>query len=275
MIRERPTSRWSEAASWRGEGLRREVFYFRSGGVDLYGSLYAAVETTRPFGIVACNSWGVEADRCDPLQRSVAMEMARLGGAGMVFHYPGYGDSHGDLAGLDLDDLAGAAVDAVAEAGRRCPGIAWTLAGFMLGASVAAVAQPNTPAKRLLLVQPSLRPGGYFNQLANRRSLPPASPGGDAMEVGNTHGMAYGYPVPSRIVAQEKGADAAVAEALARFEGKGTVIRHEEPQEPSGLPRNFERIEVGGSWRFGAHSHPSLVEAAVGWLERGTAEGVR
>jgi hypothetical protein len=259
---------WGDAVTWIGDGLRREVFYFRSGAVDLYGSLYAATEPSLSFGIVACNSWGVEADRCDPLQRSLALAAARRGGAGMVFHYPGYGDSHGDLAALDMADLAEAAGDAIAEASRRLPGLRWTLAGFMLGASVACLAHRHADAGQLLLVQPELSPAAYFERLAT--ATQPIAPGPNPrnmMQVGEFADMAYGYPVGRRILDRGEETTAAVGSALAAFEGRGAVVRHAKPVATSSIPRCLRRIEVPGAWRFGTQSQPLLAEAANEWLQ--------
>lgn len=245
-------SRGGDSGTWEGEGLRREVFFFCSRGVRLYGSLYAATEVSRPFGVVACNSWGVEADRCDPLQREVALAMARLGGAGLVFHYPGYADSYGDLAGLSLADLSEAASDAVAEASRRCPDVAWALAGFMLGASVACLAQREAGVEPLLLVQPALSPASYFQRLVAK-----AGEGG----------MAYGYPNPSGITEHGDEADAAISSALEAFAGEGAIVSHLEPSGPEAAPERFEHVGVPGTWRFGSQNNPKLAAATVEWLD--------
>ena len=258
---------WSQNGAWAGDGLRREVFFFRSNGIDLYGSLYAAVEPSLPFGVVACNSWGVEADRCDPLQREVAITAARCGGAGMVFHYAGYGDSHGDLAALDMDDLAAAAGDAVAEASRRCPGLRWILAGFMLGASVACLAHRHADAEQLLLVQPELSPSAYFERLATATA--PLAPGPNPrqmLQAGEFADMAYGYPVGRHVLDRGEEANREVRAALAAFEGGGAVVRHVKPRPTDPVPRSLQRIEVPGIWRFGTQNQPRLAEAASEWL---------
>jgi hypothetical protein len=267
---------WEHHRAWTGSGLHREVFYFSSGGIDLYGSLYAAAEPRVPWGLVACGSWGTEADRTDPLLRSVALAAAKLGGAGLVFHYPGYGDSFGDLAEVGLDDLRNAACSAVGEASRRCPGLGWGLAGFMLGASVASLAQRQTGAEWLLLVQPELRPGEYFRCLATtRRPLAPGPSPRQMMEVGTTPGTAYGYPVPGRILERADEADDAVAVALREFEGDGAVVRHASPPLPDHAPARFERVDVPGTWRFGSQNNPRLARAAADWLGRQAPVGVR
>lgn len=261
-------SRWADAAEWFGEGLRREVFYFDSGAQPLYGSLYVAAEPSQALGLVACSSWGTEADRSEPLVRSVAIRMALLGGAGMVFHYPGYGDSYGDLASVGLEDLTAAARDALGEASRRCAGFSWIFAGFMLGASVASLAHREADVESLLLVQPELRPGSYFHRLGRRREGLPVGGGGERIAAGEAEGTAYGYPLPSRIVADPDKADAAVVSALGAFEGGGAEVRHLEPdREGPSLP-GVVRVDVPGRWRFGARSSPGLSEAACEWLER-------
>lgn len=267
------TDRWSAASCWEGEGLRREVFFFGSGGTELYGSLYAAVEPSRPFGLVACASWGVEADRCDPLLRSAALSAARLGGAGLVFHYPGYGDSFGDPAAVGLADLGRAACDAVAEASRRRPKLSWTLAGLAFGASVASLAQARAAVESLLLIQPALRPSAYFEQLSRGpRRLKAGFSAGEEIAIGTTPGIAFGYPVPSRIARSGEGADRAVLAALAAFDGDGAVIRHRSLQEDEPVPPGFERVEVPGAWRFGAQNHRQLAGAVAEWLGRHAGE---
>jgi alpha-beta hydrolase superfamily lysophospholipase len=267
-------SGWADWGTWEGGGLRREVFFFRSGGLELYGSLVVAAEPTRSSAVAVCNSWGVEADRCDPLLRSVAMDFARGGGAGLVFHYPGYGDSYGDLATVALDDLAQAAGDAVEEAARRHPGADWTIAGLALGASVACLAEQQLATGHLLLLQPALCPGTYFRRLSRRRDpLVVGDGSGEGMAAGATPSVAYGYPIPERIATDPAASDASVASALAAFEGEGVVISQPSwTDEVEGwvepIPSRFERIEAPGRWRFGSRSNPQLARAASEWLDR-------
>jgi len=261
--------RWADASTWEGDGLRREVFFFESRGTLLYGSLFAATEVSRPFGVLCCNSWGVEADRSDPLQRAVALAMARLGGAGLVFHCPGHGDSYGDLAAVELEDLSQAACDAVAEAKRRLPGVEWMLAGFMLGASVAALARPRVGARRLLLVQPALRPGSYFRWLRRAAKTMP-------LRFSVAQGLAHGYPIPCGILAAATEADELAEHAFAKG-GAATAIRYAESAgpPPGPLPERCELIEVPGRWRFGSREDPDLASEAAGWLDRVTRDDER
>jgi alpha/beta superfamily hydrolase len=253
-------SRWSDLGAWAGDGLRREVFFFRSGDVDLYGSLYASATLTRPLGVVVCGSWGVEADRSDPLVHGLALAAARLGGAGLVFHYAGFGDSHGDLATATLEGLAANATDAVREAARRSAATEWHLAGFTFGASIACLAQPAAKASGLILMQPALKPSAYLQRLAKRADRATFGTGGA--------GMAFGYPVPERIVDRGEEADAAVARALSGFRGDGVAIAYETPApSTSALPSSVEPVTVPGSWRFGSRDQPHMLATAAKWLK--------
>jgi alpha/beta superfamily hydrolase len=256
--------RWGDMGTWVGEGLRREAFFFESGGERLYGSLYAAASPSRPDGVAICNSWGFEGNQGDRTMHLLALAAARAGGAGLTFHYPGFGDSYGDLATATLETLAGAAADAVAEGSRRLPGTSWTLAGLMLGASVAALAAERAGADRLLLVQPALQPSRYFQRLA--RSARRA-----AVRVPARAGNAYGYPLPQRIVDAGGAADAAVATALADFAGIGTVVRYAAPEIGDPLPASFEQIVLPGTWRFGSNQDPEIARAAGEWFARAGA----
>lgn len=233
-----------------------DVFFFGSRDAPLYGALYRADPVTRRLGIVVCPSWGVEADCSTGLVHGLALVAARLGGAGAVFHYPGYGDSPGDLAAATMEELAAAARGAVAAAASRAPEVDWRLAGFGFGASVAALAQPGCAARGLVLLQPALRPGAYLRQVA--RGAGRAALGASA------DGLAFGYPVPAAIVERADEADAAVAHALTQSEGEGVAVRYTTPDEAAPAP--LDEVLVPGSWRFAARSQPGLLEAAREWL---------
>ena len=260
---------WSESSVWTGGGIRREVFFFPAAGGLLYGSFYSGVGATRPFGIVACGSWGVEGDRIDPLVRSAALAAARLGGAAVVFHYPGYGDSYGELAEVGLPDLRDAAVRAAEQASLRRPDVSWALAGFAFGAAVACLAAAPAAAEGLLLVQPALRPGAYFERLSRRTEpLAPGPSARDVLEARADARMAYGYPLPRRVVRHPREADAMVGSSLAAYGGPGALIAHGASSEFASAPERFERIDVPGHWRFGGQNHPGLAAAVVAWLAR-------
>jgi hypothetical protein len=258
--------RWDDTGTWVGEELRREAFFFASGGEQLYGSLYAAVSPSPLGGVAICNSWGFEGNQADATMHGIALRVARAGGAGLIFHYPGFGDSHGDLAAASIESLVDATVDAVGEASRRLPGRRWTLAGLMFGASVASLATRRADIDRLLLVQPVLRSVPYFRRL--ERSARRA-----AVRVSARAGNAYGYPLPHRILESAAEIDAQVAEALGEFDEEGTVIRYAEPPRSERIPERFEDVVLPGTWRFGARLKPELARAASDWLRQNAAEG--
>jgi hypothetical protein len=257
--------RWSDRESWADEDIRREAFFFASAGRRLYGSLYAATSLAPTEGVAICNSWGFEGNQCDRIMHHLSLARARAGGAALIFHYPGFGDSPGDLAEATMGTLTEAAVDAVAEASRRLPEASWTLAGLMFGASVAALAAGSASVERLLLVQPALQPSRYFARL--ERSAKRA-----AVRVPARAGNAYGYPLPGPILESRAAIDAAIAQALADFGGEGAVVRHASPAASDLVPDRFEQIVLPGTWRFGANPTPALAEGARKWLQRASEE---
>jgi len=201
---------------WSGDGVRREVFFFPSGAERLYGSIYAADPVRRPFGIVVCSSWGVDADRAQRIMPDLAVGMARLGGVAMLFHYPGYGDSSGSGASSTIATLAADARSAAAEAASRYPGMTWIMAGVFLGASVAAVAARGTDTCHLVLLQPALEPADYVREGIRKARRRPVG-------IGDTDDTAFGYSIPAGRL--DEGAASDVGASLDEFEGRGAVIR--------------------------------------------------
>ncbi len=255
-------SRWDDAAAWSGGGLRREVFFFGAEPDQLYGSLYSAQSPSRPDGVVVCASWGYEADRTERLAHHVALSAARLGGAGFVFHYPGHGDSHGAFLGdATMESLARAGAAAIEEASRRRPEVAWFAGGLMIGAAIACLAQHLAPTagKRLLLIQPALSPSVYFAGLAQSTQRVTLGPG-------RIRDMSFAYPLPKRILEAGPEADRPVREALAAFDGEGTVVRCATPVGDDPLLERFGEVTVEGAWRFGMKDCPSLEGGVVEWL---------
>jgi hypothetical protein len=251
--------RWDEMGAWTGDGLRREAFFFRSGGTDLFGSLYAAEPLTSGLGVAICNSWGVEADQASRVVHPLALEVARGGGAGLIFHYPGFGDSGGAPEEATMEAMAGAAVAAVREGERRLPGSSWILAGLALGASVACMALEEARPEALLLAQPALRPSEYFGGLTGRaRRVAGLSPSGtDTL---------FGYPASEALLRSAARADEAVASALGRCEQPGAVVRYSSPEGTDEVPDRFERISIDGTWHFAARDNSKLGRGAAKWL---------
>lgn len=259
---------WSDRGSLACGGMWREAFFFSAGGVQLFGSTYAAEVPSSPLGVVICNSWGFEANQAGRLVHPFSIAVARAGGVAVNFHYPGFGDSQGDPDAVTLADMADASVEALREAARRYPQSRWVLAGLMLGGSVASLAAARSADfEHLLLVQPSLRPQRYFARLqrAAKRSRD---------DLGPAEGFAYGYRLSKAILDSAAEADAEVEAALAEFSGSGTILAFAEPAGNGSEPAGFERVSVPGAWRFGAGTkdHKALGHAAGAWA-RGRVEG--
>jgi hypothetical protein len=248
---------WSDASTWAEGSLHREVFFFESRGEPLYGSLYASTAQSRPVGLVICSSWGIEANRMCRLTDALARKAVKLGGAALLFHYPGYGDSGGRPESTTMEDLAAAAVDATAEASTRQSGFAWGLVGVRLGAAVAALARRSAGARRLLLIQPALDPEGYFEEvLAKRRR---ASLGRD-----DESRFAFGYPIPEPILRAGPPVASAVSKELREFDGDEAIaVQHATPAPDGAALERFERVNVPGSWRFGVRDYPDLKSGAL------------
>jgi alpha/beta superfamily hydrolase len=259
-------SDWSNMETWQGNGLRREVFFFPSQGVRLFGSVYATTAPAPPLGVLICNSWGYEGNLASRLVHPISIAMARAGGVAVNFHYPGFGDSEGEWEAITMEAMASAAVDALGEASRRYPDTRWIIAGLMLGASVACLALgAGASVGQLLLVQPALRPGRYLARLArvSKRSLE-----GPAPEP--APGFAFGYPLSQAVLDSAAPSDNAVAAALASFDGEGAIVRYAKPAATPSVPPNFEQVCAPGSWRFGTRDNPALADAAVDWLRQRT-----
>jgi hypothetical protein len=243
---------WAEAGVWAASGLRREVLFFRSGPDRLYASLYAS-DSPRSFGVVICPSWGVDMIRGQSLAHAVARGLAESGGAGLVFHWPGHGDSEGLPETATMPRLGDAAVDAVATAHRMIDGD-WGLVGVGVGAHPASEAAASEGVPVLLLLQPAVDLAAHFSRL--RRAARGASPG-----------WASGHPLPNGVRSSAAAAD--LGEAMSRAVGRRAVMRYAAP-EPERGPPGAEMVTVRGDWRReAARGHPGLAAAALAWLTGG------
>ena len=215
----------------------------------------------RPYGVVVCSSWGVDADRAQRIMPDLALGMARLGGVAMLFHYPGYGDSSGSGASSTIATLAADARSAAREAAARHPGMSWIMAGLFLGGSVAAVASRDTDTRHLVLLQPALEPADYVREVIRKARRRP-------LGIGDTDETAFGYPIPAGLL--DEGAASDVAASLDEFQGRVVVIRYAEPEPADALPASFETVTVPGEWRIGRRGCPELVPPTLDWIDRVT-----
>jgi alpha-beta hydrolase superfamily lysophospholipase len=192
------------------------------------------------------------------LVAKLARKAADSGGAALMFHYPGFGDSTGRSESATVERMVEAARDAVVEASRRGPTLAWGLVGIRLGASIAALARRHAGVSTLLLVQPALDPTSYFDEvrwMARRANL-----GAEGIS-----GYAFGYPiihtVPSKL-------GDAVRNELSENPDGVVAVCYEHPAMNDPSLDQVDRITVAGRWQFGLKSYPELKEASVRGLQR-------
>jgi hypothetical protein len=248
--------RWTAASSWGRGRSHRETFLFGSGDDVLYASLYGSPRSERALGVVVCPSWGAEGRHLLTLGHRLALGVAKRGGTGLVFHWPGFEDSEGESGDATLDLLTQACLDAAAAGRARTPVTRWAVVGIGLGASVATLAAPQLAARSLLLVQPSLDPSRYVDDLERTGKRA-------ALRLGAPDGWAFGHPVPVGL----RTADAAarVRDALAAFDGRAAVVAYAEPAP--GVPAGLAMHTVPGDWRRPRlRDHRPLVAAAAKWL---------
>src|SRR2546430_16124890 len=94
------------------DGIHREMAFVPSGTARLYASLYAGSPPRLADAFVLVPSWGVELGALQDLAHDLAAELARLGGACVLYHAPGHGDSTGDSSALDRKSVVeGKSVD--------------------------------------------------------------------------------------------------------------------------------------------------------------------
>ena len=248
---------WETASRWEGDGIRREVFLFPSGKERLYGSLYAATEPTVDIRLVVCSGWGHELLQLNELGHAIALGVARLGGAGILFHPTGHGDSSGSISDLTVAGNVASALDAMAEGARRMEGGTWAFAGVRTGGAVAVLAARAAGARVLALVDPALDPAGHFQMLRRRATR---------MSLGRNPTTLFGHPLP------EPGAEDLDApsplEVLAQFEGRAAVIRFAHSQVDP-VPGPVEDVVVPGRFSIppGPNEQRVLASAAVRWIK--------
>jgi hypothetical protein len=228
------------------EGIRRELFQFRSGPDQLYASVYVG---PRPeIGVVVCPGW--HADFVYTLRsiHGLALGVARRGGAALVFHWPGQGESGGDLEYASMERLGEAAVHAVAAAQQHWSGDRWRLAGLRLGAAAAALAAQEVGAERLVLVEPALDPAVFLATLGRRA---PGMTGG---------GWRLGHPIPGKMTDETAGAE--IRRAVTGFRGEGAALAYERSGFDDALPERWRRTTVPGTWTTQG-KHDRLFAAAL------------
>ncbi len=242
-------SGWEDAATAVIGALKREVFYL-SGEDRLYASMYSAFPAAGGPALVICPSWGHEMFPTLHFGHALARRLGLSGGAGLVLHWPGHGDSGGEPESTDGERMGQSAEQALEEARRRASHLAWALAGARLGAAAAVLAAVEADAAALLLIRPALDQARYFSEVerASRRA-------GLGRESGK--GWAFGHPLPHL----RTGPD--VNSVLARFPGPVACIAYEGDPDDTAL-EGVAATRIPGSWEVGAAvRHARLVDASV------------
>ncbi|HJP66943.1 MAG TPA: hypothetical protein VKA30_11650 [Actinomycetota bacterium] len=227
--------------------------------------MYASIEPRAAIRLVICTGWGHDFIQLNELNHMIALGVARLGGAALLVHPPGLGDSTGSLRTLTVQGHAAAARDAAAEAARRTGLDGWGFVGVKLGAAAAALASADAGADLLAMVDPVIDLPSHFEELRRRaRRLALGRPGELTL---------FGHPLP-------EGAEADLpstspAEALGRFAGRAGIIRWSQPAA-KGLPEDIETVVVPGSFSTppGPKEQTTLSAAAVTWIGAPVTAGV-
>ena len=237
-------------------GVRHAGLYFVSGSDRVYASLYTPGDRPARLGVVLCQTWAVEGFSFIEWCHRVAHDVAAEGVAAIVPHWPGTQDSDGDATTLTFDRMVSVGLDAAAATEERCEVPTWGTVGVRLGAAAAARLAPALNASRLVLVQPSLDPAGYFEEqerIARRGSL----------GVEQREGWLFNHPTPSGL--RDPAEAARVQAALAAYAGDGVVVRYRRPAiDP---PTPFRTITTWGDWRrLPRVDHCPLRVPTVRWL---------
>ncbi len=216
-------------------GIRRSVAFFPSGGDGLYGSIYESVDPAEIAPVVLSPSWGDYLVGTLQFGHELAILIAEAGGAALVYHPPGMGDSLGDPGRLTLGRLAEAAADAAAHMGEHT-GRQARMAGIRLGALAVGPAASRHGLDSLLLIQPLLEP---TVALASLRKA------GATVESSAEH--------------------MAAAVAALDIPGSVTAVYYATPS-PRAMPEAVERSVVAGDWRHSQSRAEDLAPPILAWL---------
>lgn len=251
---------WSDARVVERGGIRQEVRYVASRGVDVLACSWTAAPRRRPHTLLSCGPWGFESVVFRDVPEGLASGAASDGGAGVGFDYPGHGDSLGAVEQATLDALVAAAIDVA----RACGGPPWAVAGFRLGASVAALVAGELDADAVLLVEPELDPERHLAQVARRSRR--ANLGDPEAE-----GLVFGVPLGPAVLDSVAGTGAQVDAALAHVRCPVATVRFSDTVaagDGGKADARGEDIVIEGALTYEGRRHPQLVDAGCAWLAR-------
>lgn len=232
----------------------------------IYAALYADPRAhAGAIRLLACPAWHGEGDYWFEAAHRLAAGVAVDGGAGIVFHWPGHGESDGDPRELTMEELVAAGIGAADELLTRCGVGPLAVAGVRVGAVPAVLVARGREADTLLLVEPDLEPDVHFAAIersARRTSL--------------------GRPLPpdwaaARFVPRLLRATPPPLGPLptgSTGPGRCGVVRYEasDPFDRAGVD---EMTVPGTRRRRSPDHHAALCRRGVAWLvgERGDADG--
>jgi pimeloyl-ACP methyl ester carboxylesterase len=248
---------WASTSSWQGDGVRRQLFFVSSGADRVYASLYAATNPQLDLRLLICPGWGFDMFQFNDLMHSMALGVARLGGAAALFHPPGHGDSTGDMAQLTVPRNVEVVQDLAAEVDTLVPGAGWGLAGIRIGASVAALSAEALGGDLLALIEPALDLPSHFEEVERRAKRLSLGRGGEP--------SLFGHPLTRR--AAEELPQTTPANVLTGFAGLAAIIGYGDPQAPSGAGQ-VSRVAVPGKLSNPAklEEQKALASATVTWI---------
>jgi hypothetical protein len=257
---------WANLSLWQGDGVRRVLFNFNSGPDALYGSLYAAMEPERDLRLVICPGWGFDFFQMNDLMHALALGVARLGGAAVLFHPPGHGDSRGSIEELTVDRNVAAAIDAAAEGQRHAGGDTWDFAGIRIGAAVASLAAASASGRLLPLIDPVLDLPVHFEAITRRaKRLSLGRPDAPSL---------FGHPLPKRAMAELPARSP--REAVSAFGGVAATIHFADDVVERDLGDRVEDVSIPGKLSNPAklEEQEALADAALQWIRSSTAARV-
>jgi hypothetical protein len=189
-------------------------------------------------GVVVLPHWGHDGRFLLEWCHRLTFGVAKLGGCGLLVHWPGSEDSEGDTAEVTVDQLVQAVLSALRTGRERFPEVPWSLAGIRLGATLASIASAQAGVHKVALVQPEFDPVSYFKAVERRARLNWAR--------GAPHrGWGLGEEVPRGLKVPFP---SLIRQAPGTALGSVTAVIHYRLPAVGPLPPTVTNITVRGSW---------------------------
>lgn len=223
---------------------------FRFGRNDSLFGVFHEADSERPArAVVFCPPLAEEKKSSYRAFVETARRLAAAGVPCLRFDYFGTGDSDGNFRQFAPSRAIDDAVAAARTARQRAGTDAIALLGLRLGGALALAAAPRAGAERVLLWEPIVSGGGFFDLTIKRQMLRRQLIGGSAAESDEAIVDLDGYPLSREAAEEIRSLDAAAA--LAAFDGPADLlqIRHSE----SVSRESQQMIDAGGDrLRFAA-----------------------